>query len=96
MALGMCLKSGSWAVIHQLLANRIFKQRVLYGREAEQRYQVFAVDVEIHDLGARDLLGSTKAVFKVHFDVPDIFKTHRQPDHILRNSGRDQRIGIDT
>lgn len=34
-----CGSSAQWA-------NRIFKQRVLYGREAEQRYQVFAVDVE--------------------------------------------------
>jgi hypothetical protein len=45
-----CGSSAQWA-------NRIFKQRVLYGRESEQRYQVFAVDVA--DVSYRIMLYAT-------------------------------------
>ena len=37
---------------------------------------LFAVDIEVHILGARDLPGGTKTVFEIHFDIPDIFKAH--------------------
>ena len=60
------------------------------------REDLSAIDVEIHYLSAYDLFGGAKAVFEIHFDIPDIFEPHRQPDHILGNSGCDQRIRVDT